>query len=90
MEKKTVYILTTVFVYTNTYVFSSYEKAVQFARNLIDEQIENHKRYDKFEALKEVFPEKSYEAYKVLIESDGEVKMGSHGEMKIEAATFIM
>lgn len=90
MEKKPVYILTTVFVYTNTYVFSSYEKAVQFARNLIDEQIENHKRYDKLEALKEVFPEKSYEAYKVLIESDGEVKMGSHGEMKIEAATFIM
>lgn len=90
MEKKTVYILTTVFVYTNTYVFSSYEKAVQFARNLIDEQIENHKRYDKLEALKEVFPEKSYEAYKVLIESDGEVKMGSHGEMKIETATFIM
>lgn len=90
MEKKTVYILTTVFVYTNTYVFSSYEKAVQFARNLINEQIENHKRYDKLEALKEVFPEKSYEAYKVLIESDGEVKMGSHGEMKIEAATFIM
>lgn len=90
MEQKTVYILTTVFVYTNTSVFSSYKKAVQFARNLINEQIENHKRYDKLGSLKEVFPEKSYKAYKVLIESDAEVKMGCHGEMKIEASKFIM